>query len=249
MKLLLIGAGNMGGALLKGWGGKYDVKVMENSPEQRQKLTAEFPGVAFAASDEPCDDRVVVLAVKPQSISSVNLRGEPVAIVSIMAGVTLEALKKQFKAMYFVRAMPNLAALQCASATALTGDEEFKKPAIKLLSAVGQAFWLESEKELDIATALSGSGPGYLALVAEAMANAAVRLGMKNADAHIFTQALFAGMGPLLSADHPALLKEKVASPGGTTAAGLATLEANGTRHAFYEAIRAAYERSQALGK
>lgn len=249
MKLLLIGAGNMGAALLKGWGGRYDVKVMENSPEQRKKLSDQFPAIAFAAENESCAGRVVILAVKPQSIGSVKLHGEPEAVVSIMAGVALETLKQQFKAAHFVRAMPNLAALQGASATALTGDGAFKDRAIALLSAVGQAIWLESEKELDIATALSGSGPGYLALVAEAMANAAVRLGMKNGDAHALTQALFAGMGPLLAGDHPALLKEKVASPGGTTAAGLAALEASGARHAFYEAVRAAFERSQALSK
>ncbi|MGE4294247.1 MAG: pyrroline-5-carboxylate reductase [Campylobacterales bacterium] len=249
MKLLLIGAGNMGGALLRGWSGKHEIKVMENSPRQREQLQKSVGPIAFAEPDEPCEGYCVVLAVKPQSIGSVTLKGEADAIVSIVAGVALKTLKERFEAKHYVRAMPNLAALHGASATALTGDEHFKNEALELLGAVGTACWLQSEKELDIATALAGSGPGYLALVAESMANAAVMLGMRNDDAHTLTQALFAGMGPLLKHDHPALLKEKVASPGGTTAAGLAALEAQGARNAFYQALSAAYERSLALSK
>ena len=249
MKLMLIGAGNMGAALLKGWGEQYEIKIVENNGEQRRKLESLFPKISFVEPDEPCEEHCVVLAVKPQSVASVQLKGEPLAIVSIMAGVTLQTIKKLFEAKHYIRAMPNLAALHGASATAFTGDAGFKETAQALLSAVGRAVWVETEKELNIATALAGSGPGYLAVVAEAMANAAVKLGMKNNDAHALTEALFSGMGPLLKNDHPALLKEKICSPGGTTAAGIAALEAHGARNAFYEAVAAAFERSESLGK
>ncbi|GHV06696.1 pyrroline-5-carboxylate reductase [Campylobacterota bacterium] len=250
MKLVLVGAGNMGEALLNAWENSHDMIVVERNDRTR-KLIAERHrkclvlgvGDQFAVSD-----RVVVLAVKPQAIDGIKLGGKAHAIISIMAGVTLNTLKLRFNADSFIRAMPNLAALHSNSATALTGDESFAIRATELFEAIGKVVWLSTEKELAVATALSGSGPGYLALIAEALANAAVRLGMQNNDAHTLTRALFGGMPSLLAAEHPALLKERISSPGGTTAAGIAALEAFGARNAIYEAVKAAYDKSVELG-
>ncbi|MDR1912436.1 MAG: pyrroline-5-carboxylate reductase [Helicobacteraceae bacterium] len=245
MDILLIGAGAMGSALLKGWEKRHNIVVLENSAAQRHKL----PNAQFVSDALQAQGRVVVLAVKPQSLKSVKIPVSARSIVSIMAGVTLETLRASFKADYFIRAMPNLAATHLASATAVTGDSGFKNEALELFGDVGKAIWLESEKELAIATALSGSGPGYLALIAEAMANGAVRLGMKNDDAHFLTQALFASMPPLLADSHPALLKERVCSPNGTTIEGIAALEANNVRSAVFEALKAAFDQSERLAK
>ena len=246
MKILLIGAGNMGSALYRVWSSKYDVLVVENSKESQSDLMSRFKDIKFA-SDTNCEDMVVVLAVKPQSIASVNLTGRAKAVISIMAGVALDTIRSRFEADSFVRAMPNMAAQFAASATALTGDKEAKDLSLELFGSVGTAIWLATEKELNIATALAGSGPGYLAVVAEAMANSAVKLGLNSNDAHALTKALFGGMEPLLNSAHPAILKEKISSPAGTTAAGIAKLEEYGTRHAFYEAVKAAYERALEL--
>ncbi|MDR3347232.1 MAG: pyrroline-5-carboxylate reductase [Helicobacteraceae bacterium] len=245
MKLLLIGAGNMGGALLSRWAQIHDVTVVETNSKQA-RLLEESHRCRAIAGEADVTGAIVILAVKPQAIESVRARGKAEAIVSIMAGIELSVIKERFSADRYARAMPNLAALYGKSATALCGDESFKGEALELFGAAGSAVWLESEKELAIATALS-SAVGFLALGAEALANGATRLGMKTADAHKLTASLFEGVGELLKHEHPALLKERVTSAGGTTAAGLAALEREGARHAFYEAIRAAFERSNEL--
>ncbi|GHS85234.1 pyrroline-5-carboxylate reductase [Campylobacterota bacterium] len=255
MKILLIGAGNMGGALYAAWHAKHDIAVVEKNEHQRERLRGQFADAVFAdaifaeSGEAYADhaDRVAVLAIKPQSLSAFKLP-KVAAIVSIMAGVTLAVLREKFQAAHYIRAMPNLAALYGKSATTLTGSESFKNEALELFGAIGLALWVESEKEIGIATALAGSGPGFLALAAEAMANAAVKLGMKAVDSHALTAALFSGTGELLAREHPALLKERVSSPGGTTAAGLGALEAHNARNAFMQAIEAAYKRSGELG-
>jgi pyrroline-5-carboxylate reductase len=235
----------MGGALLKAWGANHDIRVLESSAARRERLQ----DARFAADASEAENRVVVLAVKPQSLDSVKISVRAKAIVSVMAGVTLDTLRDSFKADCFIRAMPNLAALHQKSATALTGDAIFKDEALKLFNSVGSAVWFESEKELAIATALSGSGPGYLALIAEALADGAIRLGMKSDDAFALTRALFEGMPALLANEHPALLRDRVCSPGGTTIEGIAALELRGVRGAIFEALKAAFERSERLAR
>lgn len=246
MQILLIGAGNMGSALYNAWRRKHKIKVLESNTARQNELKKRFKTIEFA-EDNSCEGMVVVLAVKPQSIGSVKLIGKAKTLISIMAGVELSAIRSNFKAEHFVRAMPNMAALYGKSATALTGDIDAKEEAIDLFNLAGTAIWLESERELNIATALAGSGPGYLAVVAEAMANSAVKLGLKASDSHALTAALFNGMGALLTGNHPAILKEQISSPAGTTAAGIAKLEKHGVRHAFYDAVESAFNRAEEL--
>ena len=143
--------------------------------------------------------------------------------------------------------MPNLAASVGASMTTLTGDQEFQKEAEALLGAVGNTLWLDSEKEIDIATALAGSGPAYLALMAEALVDGAVKQGLKRDDAMATMRGLFSGFGTLIQDVHPALLKDGVMSPGGTTAAGYAALEDGNVRAACMDAIEKAYKRAKEL--
>jgi pyrroline-5-carboxylate reductase len=109
------------------------------------------------------------------------------------------------------------------------------------MSAIGDTMWLASEKELDIATAVAGSGPAYLALVAEAMMDGGVAGGLKRADSVALVNSLFRGFAPLISAQHPALIKDSVMSPAGTTAAGYKELEIGGVRASFIKAIASAF--------
>jgi pyrroline-5-carboxylate reductase len=143
--------------------------------------------------------------------------------------------------------MPNLAAEVGASMTSLVGDSTLQSSAIALFSTIGSVLWLNSEKELDIATALSGSGPAYLALIAESLCDGAVREGLKRDDAMNLMRGLFKGFGELIQTTHPALLKDSVMSPGGTTAAGYGALEKAGVREGCMEAIRLAHERAKKL--
>jgi pyrroline-5-carboxylate reductase len=145
--------------------------------------------------------------------------------------------------------MPNLAASVGQSMTTLTGDNKAKTDAIDLLSAIGETLWLNSEKEIDIATALAGSGPAYLALVAEALADGAVKQGLKREDAMATMRGLFAGFGTLIQEIHPSLLKDGVMSPGGTTAAGYGALEDGNVRASCMDAVEQAYEKAKLLGQ
>lgn len=188
----------------------------------------------------------VVLCVKPANVAEVGekLKGRAEALYSVLAGTTLSTLKAHLHAQGIVRAMPNLAASVGASMTTLTGDRHLEAEAVSLFGAIGHTLWLGSEKELDIATALAGSGPAYLALVAEALADGAVKQGLKRDDAMEVMRGLFEGFGKLVQETHPALIKDGVMSPGGTTAAGYAALEAGGVRSACIEAVENAYKRA-----
>ena len=133
------------------------------------------------------------------------------------------------------------------SMTTLTGNLSLQDESIELFSAIGKAHWLGSEKEIDIATALAGSGPAYLALIAEALTDGAVKQGLKRVDAMSIMRGLFDGFGSLIQETHPALLKDAVMSPGGTTAAGYCAMEESGVRDGCIKAIEKANERAKAL--
>jgi pyrroline-5-carboxylate reductase len=143
--------------------------------------------------------------------------------------------------------MPNLAASVQKSMTTLTGDLAFQKEAEEILGSIGATRWLGSEKEIDIATALAGSGPAYLALMAEALTDGAVKQGLKRDDAMAIMRGLFGGFGELIQDVHPALLKDGVMSPGGTTAAGYGALEDGNVRASCISAIEKAYKKALEL--
>ncbi|WP_292656701.1 pyrroline-5-carboxylate reductase [Nitratifractor sp.] len=248
MKILLIGAGNMGGAMLEGLA-DYDVTVVESRSSRREELAGRYPEITLLDHIPSLDGYVVLLAIKPQSLSSLDTEGEAVALISILAGTPLAKLREHIAAKAYIRAMPNIAALKRKSVTSVTGDESFKAEALEILSTIGKAIWLSSEKELDIATGIGGSAPAWMALVAEALADGAVNLGLPRGVSYEYVAALMDGMGALLEEEHPALLKDKVMSPGGTTAAGYAALEEGGVRDSFIKAMEACYRRSLELGK
>ena len=191
-------------------------------------------------------DKTVILCVKPANIEGVGevLRGRAKVVYSVLAGVSVEKLRSNLNTKAVVRTMPNLGASVGRSHTTITGDESFKQEAQELLSTIGTTTWLSSDKEIDIATALAGSGPAYLCLIAEAFVDGAVKQGLKRDDAMEIMRGLFGGFGELIQDMHPALLKDAVMSPGGTTAAGYAALEENNTRYGCINAIDKAYKKA-----
>jgi len=246
MKILPIGAGNMGGAILAGMD-RSDVTVGEAYAARAEALRGLYPEIEVVESIPALDGYVVILAVKPQSLSAMTFAGEAEALISILAGTSIERLRASIHAKAYIRAMPNIAALYGKAVTSVTGDVSFKDEALAILSSIGQAIWLESEKHLDIATGIGGSAPAWLAMVAEALADGAVNMGLPREVSYAYLPMLFEGMGALLSEEHPAILKDKVSSPGGTTIAGLVALERNGVRQGFIEAMEACYARTQSL--
>jgi pyrroline-5-carboxylate reductase len=241
MKLTFIGNGNMAKALIKGLESSYEIEVLGRNEVTLEALAKELPSISTRVllEEEDIADLNIVLCVKPYSLPDLapKLNGEANAVFSVLAGTSIRSLKVHVDAKHYIRTMPNLGASHLKSMTTITGDEILKEQALDIFNKIGRTLWLSSENELDIATGVAGSGPAYLALIAEALADGAVQQGLKRADAQTLVTGLFEGFAPLLGEENPALIKDGVMSPGGTTAAGYAALERNGVRNAMMEAI------------
>lgn len=249
--ITFIGNGNMGLSIAKGLKGKYNIEVVGRDMNRLDAFEESLGTKVdkYLMDDFDITGKTILFCVKPANVEEVGkkLKGKARVLFSVLAGTTVAKLKKHLKTKAIVRAMPNLAASVGASMTTLTGDHRFQKEAQSLLGAVGDTLWLDSEKEIDIATALAGSGPAYLALIAEALTDGAVKQGLKREDAMATMKGLFAGFGKLIQEVHPALLKDGVMSPGGTTAAGYGALEEGNVRAACIDAIEEAYKRAKEL--
>lgn len=250
--ITIIGNGNMATAMASALKKKYAIEVVGRNLENLDIFEAAVGTevTKHLLNDFDITGKTVLLCVKPANIVEVGnqLQGKAEALYSVLAGTSVQTLKENIDSHGTVRAMPNLAASVGKSMTTLTGDRHLEAEAVTLFNAIGTTLWVGSEKELDIATALAGSGPAYLALVAEALADGAVKQGLKRDDAMTLMRGLFAGFGEMIQTEHPALLKDGVMSPGGTTAAGYAALEHSSVRHAMIVAIEAAYEKANTLG-
>lgn len=247
--ITFIGNGNMALSIAKGLKELFKIEVVGRSEESLKKFEKNL-GISVEKKlmdDFDITNKTIILCVKPANIQEVGakLQGTASELYSVLAGITIETLEDNIKSRAIVRSMPNLCASVSQSLTTLTGDLSIKEKALKLFKAIGQTVWLNSQKELDIATALAGSGPAYLALIHEALCDGAVKQGMKRADAIEVANGLFSGFGKLISTTHSALLKDGVMSPGGTTAAGYAALEECGVRHGCIKAIEDAFKVTQ----
>lgn len=206
MKLLLIGAGNMGGAMLQGLHTR-EITVVESSKARAEALQALYPSTKITQSIPSLEGFVVILAIKPQSFDTPHTKGKAVAVISIMAGVTLESLKR-YRCLLIYSCYAQYGSSCRQICCPLCGDESFKQEALEVLSSIGKCFWLESEKELDIAMGVAGCAPAWVALVAEALSDGAVNLGLKREKTYPLIVALFEGMGgEVLQHEHPALSK------------------------------------------
>ena len=258
-ELLIVGGGRMGEALLGGLlaagRGTADLAVAEVSPARREELSSAYPEVEIVEGPVPAAG--VVLVVKPgdipQAARAVADAGTR-RILSVAAGVTTRAIEEAAgRPIAVVRAMPNTPALVRAGAAAISpgssADADDMAWAEEILGAVGVVVRVP-EKALDAVTGLSGSGPAYVFVVAEAMAEAGVLAGLTRDVAETLAFQTLLGSAQLLvdGSDGPAALRTAVTSPGGTTAAGLRELERHGVRAAFLEAVMAAAERSRELG-
>jgi len=262
--LALLGGGKMGEALLGGLidAGRdpEDLAVAEVSVERRHALEARFPKVRVvpAPAWAVAEAEVVVVAVKPDDVAAALEAARPALaptalVVSIAAGVTIATIEALVPGHPVVRAMPNTPALVGLGAAAISagrhaGDEHLAR-AEAILSAVGTVARLP-ESLLDAVTGLSGSGPAYVFLVAEALIEAGVHAGIPRPVSHSLVIQTLLGSATLLAGGQgPEALRAAVTSPGGTTAAGIAALEARAVRAAFLEAVAAATARSRQLGQ
>jgi pyrroline-5-carboxylate reductase len=261
-KLLLVGCGKMGGAMLEGWLARGVPAVDVIVAEPAEALRPRAPGLRAVASAAEVGEvpEIVVLAVKPQSMDAVlpDLRrfaDAGAVFLSIAAGKTLTYFAGHLgAAAKVVRSMPNTPAavrqgitVACAAAGVSAAE---KQRCHALLEAVGQVLWVDDEALLDPVTALSGSGPAYVFLLVEAMAAAGAKLGLSPEMAMQLARATVAGSGELLkqSREPAGQLRVNVTSPGGTTAEALKVLmAADGIQPVFDKALAAASRRSKEL--
>ncbi|WP_368029571.1 pyrroline-5-carboxylate reductase [Arcobacter sp. s6] len=253
MKLTLIGNGIMAQSLARGLLKNHEIEIIGRDIEKLKNIQEKMPSITIKVLEdrEDISGKNVLFCVKPYALQSVSARltGNANLLLSILAGTKLETLKKQIKAKHYIRTMPNIAASVQNSTTTITGDNEAKIVAMEIFSSIGQAIWVNTENQLDIATAIAGSGPAYLALIAEALADGAVKAGLERHISTQLVQGLFSGTASLLKHTHPAIIKDSVMSPGGTTAAGYAKLEEAGVRDAMIKAVEGAYNKAIELGK
>jgi len=261
----LLGGGRMGEALLAGLldaGWEADqLAVAEVEPDRRQALQQRFPGARVVPSPAwaVADADVVVVAVKPGDVATAlgaaaQSLGDDTLVLSIAAGVTIAELERLAPGRPVIRAMPNTPALVRRGAAAIAPGSAARDPhlslAERLLGAVGVVVRVP-ETLLDAVTGLSGSGPAYLFLVAEALVEAGVLVGLPRATASTLVVETLLGAATLLAEgdEGPEALRAAVTSPGGTTAAGVHMLEQRAVRAAFVEAVVAATRRSAELGR
>jgi pyrroline-5-carboxylate reductase len=264
-QISFIGSGAMGEAMIRGMvaqGVVTAAQIVASDPvaARREQMGSHF-GVNTTDTnlDAVKDADVVVLSVKPQILPKVmaELNGNIPAtalILSIVAGVPIAPMQKGLAHERIVRTMPNTPAqvgkgMTVWVATPAVTDEQ-RQQTQAILNALGEQVMVEDEHYLDMATGLSGSGPGYVFLLIEAMIDAGVQIGFSRADALKIVLQTIDGSVELVRSTglHPAELKNRVTSPAGTTAAGLFELEQSGVRAAIIRAVEAATRRSEALG-
>ncbi len=263
--LTIIGGGVMGEAILarllaQGVVAAANVMVAEPVAARRDQLASDYAITCSATNREAVEEaETVVLAVKPQTLKQVfsDLSGTLVPdqlVFSIIAGVTLRSLTKGLDHAAVVRVMPNTPAqiglgMSMWTATSAVTDAQ-KTAALEVLYVLGDEIYAAEEHYLDMATAVSGSGPAYVFLVLEALTDAGVHIGLSREVAE--RMALQTLVGSSLYAKetgaHPAVLRNQVTSPGGTTTEALQVMEDGALRSIFIRAVEAAYLKSQALG-
>jgi pyrroline-5-carboxylate reductase len=244
MRVGLIGAGNMASALARGWGDP--VLCSDAVPGKAEALAEELGGQAFASNAELARAvDVLVLCHKPDQLEAVagqvGSEGRDLTILSILAGVSLDALRSAYPGASVVRLMPNVAVEIRRGVICWAAESDASDDVRALLERVATVVDVP-ERLMEVATAIQGVGPAYVALFVEAQVDAAVRLGMPPRMAVELATATAEGSAALLAArDFDTLnLRRSVTSPGGVTARGLAALEEGGLRAAFDAAAEAA---------
>ncbi|VVT10907.1 Pyrroline-5-carboxylate reductase [Rhizobium sp. EC-SD404] len=264
--VVLVGAGNMGGAMLRGWVAAgltgADIRIVDPKPSPSMAAYCEAAGIQVdAAASGDVKAGILFVAVKPQAMAAVLPTLRPMVdaqtvAVSVAAGTTIDTLRDGLGAEAIVRAMPNTPAMVGRGITAAVPtdavDAQQKSAVDALLAVSGPVEWLEDEALIDAVTAVSGSGPAYAFHLVECMAEAGRKAGLPADLAMRLARATVSGAGELMhrSTDDAETLRKNVTSPNGTTAAALSVLMEDGAmQHLFDRAVAAAKNRSEELSK
>jgi pyrroline-5-carboxylate reductase len=266
-KICILGTGNMGQALVSGLVGSGSSKpkniICTDIREAKLKAIEKQYGVQTTTRnlEAVSQAEIIIYAVKPQIMAAVlNETAKKLdmskLIISIAAGVPVEAIESCLnKELRLIRVMPNIAAAVKEAATAVAAgkhaSEEDVKLAMAIFDSIGKTVFIGENYLMDAITGLSGSGPAYIFLIVEAMADAGVKVGLSRQDALFLSAQTVLGAAKMLieTQEHPGQLRDRVTSPGGTAIAGLATLEEGGLRTTLIHAVEVATNRSRELGE
>ncbi len=262
-RIAFIGGGNMASAIIGGLIKQgvlpQNIDVVEPSDEARSQLQSSFGITAQAqATDALAGADLVVWAIKPQTFKEAALAAAPFTAkalhLSVAAGIKTDSMAAWLGSERMVRAMPNTPALIGKGISGLFArakvSEADRARVAQVMATTGESIWFDTEDKLDVVTALSGSGPAYVFYFMEAMTMAGTEMGLAREQAHQLAVATFAGASELAktSADSPQVLRQRVTSKGGTTAAAIASMEDNDVRALLIDAMYAARERAKKLG-
>ncbi len=256
MKIVVVGCGVMGGALAKHFARTNEVQLYDHHKEKSEKLARETGAkVCENLTEAAKESDLILLAVKPKDLTEAAKAMSAAAkgiVLSVLAGTSLSTLKKHFSSASSVRLMPNLGLTCGEGVLGLTEDpalpEEVKHEVEALLKGLGLIVWLP-ESKIEALTPLAASGPAFVLVMIEAMIEAGIFMGFTAVEAQELVMKTIEGTVALLrsSKKHPAALKWDIASPAGTTIAGMKELEEQGVRAGIAAALMAAYRRNQVL--
>ena len=266
-KICIIGTGNMGEAIVSGLIGSGSSDpgkiICTDVRESTLKAVAKEYGVQTTTSNLEAvkQSDIVIYAVKPQIMAAViketvEKLDMSKLVISIAAGVPMAALESCLnKKLRLIRVMPNIAAAVKEAATAVAAGKNASKEdveiAMSIFDSIGKTVFIKENYLMDAITGLSGSGPAYIFLIVEALADAGVKVGLARQEAIFLSAQTVLGAAKMLieTKEHPGQLRDKVTSPGGTAIAGLATLEKGGLRTTLINAVEVATNRSRELGE
>ena len=266
-KIAIIGTGNMGEALISGLivsrsSKPKNIICTDVRESKLQEIKKEY-GVRIATNNVEAVEAsdIIIYAVKPQIIAAVlKETAEKLdmskLVISIAAGVPMAAIESCLnKDLRLIRVMPNIAASVKEAASAIAAGGHATKEdidlAMAIFNSIGKSIFLKENYLMDAITGLSGSGPAYIFLIVDALADAGVKMGLAREEALFLSTQTVLGAAKMLleTQEHPGQLKDRVTSPGGTAIAGLATLEEGGLRTTLIRAVEAATNRSRELGE
>lgn len=265
-KIAIIGTGNMGEALVSGMivsgsSTPKNIVCTDVRPNKLDDIKAKYKVRTTTNNLKAVSEAdIVIYAVKPQIMAAVLSETAKKIdmtklVISIAAGVPLAAIESCIqKDLRLIRAMPNIAAAVKEAATAIAAGAHATKEdielAMEIFNSIGKCIFLKENYLMDAITGLSGSGPAYIFLIVDALADAGVKMGLSRQEALFLSSQTILGAAKLLmeTHEHPSQLKDKVTSPGGTAIAGLATLESGGLRTTLINAVEVATHRSKELG-
>ncbi len=282
-KITIIGYGKMAKAIAVGLNGTFELEIIgrnkakmtsfvrENALKNASVVCADLRDLSGESGAIDIEGKSVILAIKPYALDSFRYTGKARAIYSIMAGISIERLKKCADAEHFIRVMPNIASLVGKGVSVIFVENATNNPSLRdsatpnrgnlqnstdsairaecesIFAPLGNCIFVEKESYINPAGAISGSGTAYLGLVAEAMIDAGVREGLSLEVSKELTRGLFSGFSALFTRIEAHTIRYDTTSPAGTTIEALAILENRGVRSAFMDAIHAANSKAKSI--